>query len=158
MITKLIVLFFSLCLIPGIIRAGNYNDNRIGLSFVLSGHLIFGVKVEHFFDAQQCVQATIYPLIIPGKKFPFAFSTGYNYFTNGAHWQVKLGAEFAMIVSPPDPHKRKILPMLNFTPGVRYLRANGQSLGGTIWLSYFLKKVRHKVAPTGLEFWYDFNW
>ncbi len=150
------VLLFIIALSPSFIFGGNKSDNRIGISFVLSGHLLFGLKAEHFFDAHQCIQATIYPIIVPGKKFPFAFTAGYNYFTGGNHWQGKLGAEFGMIVSPPDPQKRKILPMLNFTPGVRYVRQNGNTLGGNFWLSYFLKKTRHKVAPTGLEFWYDF--
>ena len=155
---KILVFALLLGLLPAVLWAGNRSENRIGISFVLSGHLLFGVKVQHFFDAQNCVQATFYPLLIPGKKFPFAFGLGYNYFTNGQHWQGKLGAEFAMIVSPPDPQKRKVLPMLNFTPGFRYVRQNGQSIGGNLWLSYFLKKTRHKIAPTGLEFWYDFNW
>ncbi|WP_457565293.1 hypothetical protein [Caldithrix abyssi] len=132
-------------------------QNRIGVSFVLSGHLMFGLKFQHYFDSNQNVQVTFFPLLMPGKKFPFALTTGYNYFIGQGKWQTRVGAEFALIVSPPDPDKRKILPMINLTPGFRYNRTNEQSLSGSIWVSYFLKKTRKPIFPTGVELWYNFK-
>ncbi|NOX87809.1 MAG: hypothetical protein GXO77_02205 [Calditrichaeota bacterium] len=149
----ILLIFFAY---PSTMRAKE--SNRLGISLVLSGHIFIGVKYRHFFNDNHSVQFTFYPLLIPGKKFPFAFSTGYDYFVGDGKWQGKLGAEFAAIVSPPDPDQRKILPLLNFTPGFRYNSHADQALGGALWLSYFLKKANRKVAPTGLEFWYDLKW
>ncbi len=133
------------------------SQNRVGISFALSGHLMFGLKFEHYFDNNQNVQVTVFPLLVPGKKFPFAFTAGYNYFLGDGKWQTRIGAEFAMIVSPPDPEKRKILPMINLVPGFRYNKSDTQAFGGGLWISYFLKKTRKPIFPTGLEFWYDFG-
>ncbi len=155
---KISVLVLCLAVLPSVLWGADRADNRVGISFVLSGHLMFGLNVQHFFDAHNGIEATVFPLLIPGKKFPFAFSAGYRYVTGGQHWQGTVGAAFAMIVSPPDPQRRKVLPMFSVMPGLRYVRTNGQTFGGNLWLSYFLKKTRRKVAPTGLEFRYDFKW
>jgi len=137
------------------VAGGNQSFNRIHFSFTLSGHLLFGVGFEHGFSERHALQVTVFPLILPGKGFPFAFHGGYNYYTGGSQWKGKLGAGFVLLVSPPDPQERKVMPMLLFTPGVQYGFDNEDHLTFQPWLAYFLGEANRRFAPIGLEFIYN---
>jgi hypothetical protein len=132
----------------------DFQRHQINLSCTLSGHILLGVGYSYWFDAHQALQATIYPLMLPGEGWPYAFNAGYGYYFGDSPWRPKVGLDFAMIVSPPDPDQRKTLSLLNFSPGLQY-RFDDNVLLSQIWLSYFVsKKTRSKFAPTGLEFQY----
>ncbi len=138
-------------------QARAQSDNRLGVSIVVSGHLFFGLKFEHSFDTHQAVQFTFYPVCLPARGMPLAATAGYNYYFGKNNWQGKVGAEFALLASPRQNGKRKFLPMLNFTPGIRYQKNPDKAFGGSIWISYLLKNANRKIAPTGLEFWYGWS-
>lgn len=137
--------------------AGESSYNRVHFSFTLSGHLLFGAGFEHGFNDQHSIQVTGFPLMWPGKGFPFAFTAGYGYHFNTQPWRAKLGFDFALIVSPPDPDIRKTLPMLMFTPGVAYQFKNNKSVSTQFWLTHFLSDTNKKlfIAPIGWEFQYS---
>jgi len=92
--------------------------------------------------------------VIPAKGFPFALSAGYGYYFNGNKWRARLGGEFALLVSPPDPDKRKLLSLVNLVPGVQYQIDGKQFVGAQLWLSYFFGKANVPAAPTAIEFRY----
>ncbi len=137
--------------------AGDSSYNRVHFSFTLSGHLLFGAGFEYGFNDQHSIQVTGFPLMWPGKGFPFAFSAGYGYHFNTQPWRAKLGVDFALLVSPPDPEKRRTMPMLMFTPGIEYLQKNNHSVSTQFWLAHFLKETNKKIflAPIGWEFRYS---
>ncbi len=126
--------------------------NRVHVSVTLSGHILFGVGVEHGFTEHHALQITVYPLVVPGKGFPFAMQAGYNYYWGGSLWKGKVGFAGGVIVSPPDPDKRRYLPMLMLTPGVRYADKDN-FYTGALWLARFLGKTNQKwpIVPIGIE-------
>lgn len=129
--------------------------NRLNASITLSGHFLFGFGFEHGFDEHHALQAMVFPLLIPGKGMPFALHVGYNYYFEGETWRAKIGFGYALLVSPPDPQKRKVMPMLLFTPGLAYrFKKSENSLLFQPWLAYFLKHANRRFAPIGLEFQY----
>lgn len=138
--------------------AGNDTGfDRVNFSVTLSGHVLVGVGFEHGFNAHHALQVKAFPLVVPGKGFPFAFSAGYNYYTKGVRWRGKIGANFTLLVSPPDPVKRKWMPMLVLAPGVQYGFNETNSLTFQPWLAYFLAHANRRFAPIGLEFIYGRN-
>jgi hypothetical protein len=146
-IIPLVVLFLSVCIF---LHARNYS-NRIHLSVTLSGHVLFGIGFEHFFSEQHAIHATVFPLMAPGKGFPFALSSGYNYYTPEDRWRGKLGLDMMVIVSPPDPERRKMLPLLNICPGVEYAFDSENSVQSQLWLAFFLKRYTRRFAPIGID-------
>ncbi|GEM_PF-1558158 len=150
-ILSLLLLF---CISKAAHSAGD-GFNRLHVSFTLGGHLLFGVGFEHGFSNHHALQATVYPLLIPGKGMPFAFHAGYNYYFSGEKWRAKMGVGYAFLVSPPDPNQRKVMPMLLFTPGISYhFKDSADNLLFQPWLAYFLKHANRRFAPIGLEFRY----
>ena len=135
----------------------NQTFDRVHISFTLSGHLLFGVGFEHGFTNHHALRVAVFPLLIPGKGLPFAFKAGYNYYTGGSRWKGKLGADVAILVSPPDPQKRKIMPMIVITPGLQYALKEGQYVSFQPWLAWFFKETNRKFGPIGLEFTYDYS-
>ena len=125
--------------------------NQINFSFTLSGHIILGIGYSCSFDKNNGVQTTL--LIIPEKGLPFGLNGGYYYLTDGEKWRGKLGAEFTLLVSPPNPDRRKCLPMFNFVPGVQYSFDKNNTIMPQLWISY-LPTVNRKIVPTGLELRY----
>ncbi len=136
------------------VTAGEETFDRVVFSLGLSGHILLGVGVEHGFNHNHAVQFTVYPLLLPGKGFPFALSTGYSYYFHGSRWRAKLGGEFGLLVSPPDPDKRRVLPLFSLVPGIQYRFNDQQFLTTQIWISYFMGKANVPVAPTAIEFRY----
>ncbi len=138
------------------LMAEDTSYNRLHFSFTLSGHLLFGVGVEHGFNDRHSVQVTGFPLMWPGKGFPFSFTAGYGYHFNTAPWRARLGLDFGMFISPPDPDTRRTMPMLMFTPGVEYLLRNNNPVSSQFWFAHFLKKTNKRIfiAPIGWEFRY----
>ncbi len=132
--------------------------NRLNLSVTVSGHVLIGMGYEHGFNEHHALGFTVYPLVMPGKGFPFALKTLYRYYANGARWQATLGGGFGLIISPPDPQERRWLPMLLLTPGVRYADGNNR-YGADIWLAHFLTKTNRNwpLIPIGLEANYGRN-
>ena len=110
---KLLLKFTPIILIialSSILNAASGSDkNQLNFSFTLSGHIILGIGYSYSFDENNGLQTTL--LIIPGKGIPFGLNGGYFYLTDGEKWRGKLGAEFTLLVSPPDPDRRKCLPM-----------------------------------------------
>lgn len=147
------IIFFNLFLSD--LNASNPKTNQINVSFTLSGHILLGIGFSHFFDDNNAVQTTFF--IIPEKGFPFAISGGYNYFFGEKKWRPNIGAEFLLLASPPDSEKRKFLPLINFVPGIRYDFDKQQNLNSRLWIAYFLKSTRVKIAPIGIEFKYGNN-
>jgi len=134
--------------------AAEASFNKIHFSFTLSGHLLLGLGFERGFDTYNAVQITFFPLLIPGKGLPFAASAGYNYYLGTSRWRPKLGAAFTLLVSPPDPDKRRLMPMLVLTPGADYVFNNGDYLLMQPWLAFILAKAKRTFAPIGMEFTY----
>ena len=128
--------------------------NRVVFSLGLSGHVLLGVGMEHGFNEHHAVQLTIYPLFLPGKGFPLAFSTGYHYYLGGGRWRGALGGEFALLISPPDPDKRRVMPLLNLVPALQYRIDRAQVVSTRLWISYFLRGANVPLAPTAIEFRY----
>jgi len=151
--TRIPLLLVFLFFVTGFVSAGNTSYNRMKFSFTLSGHMLFGLGYEYGFDEHHAVNLTVFPLLIPGKGLPYALSAGYDYYFKGENWKPKIGAAFTLLVSPPDPDKRKTMPMIVFTPGIQYLSQKDSFLS-QIWVAWFLKKARFPVAPIGLEFLY----
>ncbi len=153
---------FFYCAVLGIMLSGMLLEvkaetpsyNRVVFSLGLSGHVFLGVGVEHGFNPHHAVQLTFYPVFFPGKGFPLAVCAGYGYHVNGSRWQVKIGGEFALLVSPPDPQKRRVMPLLNLVPGVQYRIDEVQVISTRLWISYFLGKANVPIAPTVIEFSY----
>ena len=109
------------------------------------------IGYSYGFDKNNTVQTTL--LIIPEKGLPFGLNGGYFYLTDGEKWRGKLGAEFTLLFSPPDPDRRKCLPMFNFVPGVQYSFDKNNTIMPQLWISY-LPTDNKKIVPTGLEFRY----
>ncbi len=57
-----------------------------------------------------------------------------------------------VIASPPDPDKRKFLPLINFVPGLVYFDGSQNEYAVEAWLSFL--PIQKKFAPTGLEIQY----
>ncbi len=153
--------FFFIALFCGLIHPVQSSDiyNRVHVSVTLSGHIFFGVGFEHSFTEHHALQLTVYPLVVPGKGLPFALQAGYNYYSGGLHWKGKLGFASGVIVSPPDPDKRRYLPMLMFTPGVQYADKNN-FYNSELWLARFFGKTNQKwpIVPIGIEARYGRKW
>ena len=104
---------FKICIISllllsaSVLFAGDSSYNRLHISFTLSGHLLFGAGIEHSFNDRHSIQVTGFPLMWPGKGFPLAVTAGYGYRFNTEPWRAKLGVDFALLVSPPDPDARR---------------------------------------------------
>lgn len=146
----LFAIFVTFFFIPR--EAFPQNSNQINFSLTLSGHILLGIGYSHEVADHHLLQATFF--FIPAKGFPFAVNGGYNYYFKGDKWQPNLGLEAVLIVSPPDPKKRKYLPLLNFTPGIRFNFNETNFINSRLWLSYFPIKAKIKFAPTGIEFKY----
>ena len=127
--------------------------HQVNFSITLSGHILFGAGYTYWFNDNHAVEATIYPLMVPGKGFPFALSAGYGFYPGGEYWRGKLGTEMTLLVSPPGPDKRKTMPMLSFTPGFLY-KTGKSTIQSEIWYSWFLKNARKKMSFTGIELKY----
>ena len=157
--SKILCLFVCMFFIISANGAVNYSYSRVHFSFILSGHLLFGLGYEYGFDQNHSVQLTLFPLMYPGEGFPFAVTAGYGYRFDAEPWRAKIGLDFAAIISPPDPEKRKIMPILMITPGVEYLQSQNNSFSTQFWLARFLKKANHKLPlmPIGWEFKYGRN-
>lgn len=153
--STIVILSVFICgMLHPLAGSGNQID-RINVSFTLSGHILLGIGYEHFFDTNHAAQFTFFPVFLPGKDLPFAFNAGYGYYTKGDPWRGKVGLNFTLLISPPDPEKRKVMPLLCLTPGVAY-RVNDLNEGlSQVWLAYFLGKANRKFAPIGLEFQYN---
>lgn len=155
--------FFSLFLFIALCTAQQANArdgwNRLHVSCTLSGHILFGCAYEHGFNDTHAVHVSLFPLIIPGKGLPFAFAAGYNYYFDTSPWQPKLGLDFAAIVSPPDPDKRKMMPLLMVTPGVVYVQNDQNSFMTEFWLAHFLTETNQKfpLLPIGWKFDYGYK-
>jgi len=157
---KRVVIVLTAAILLAAIRYGGARDtsfNRVIFSLTLSGHILTGVGFEHGFDTHHALQVTAYPFMLPGKGLPFAFSAGYNYYYGRNKWRGKIGGAFALLVSPPDPDKRKTMPLLLLTPGIQYHFDPSNSAVFQPWLAVFLKKAKHRFAPIGLEFRYGHN-
>ena len=148
------IVFIILFSLPQILQAGNNSSNQLNFSITLSGHILFGFGYTHWLNHNHTLETTLY--IIPEKGLPFGLNGGYAYYTNGSRWRMKFGGEFTLLVSPPDPDKRKVMPMINFVPGVQY-SFDDNTVMSQLWLSYFPIKANKKFSPTGLEFRYGRN-
>jgi hypothetical protein len=146
---KLLPFLIGLLLCNFLFSSNHYN--RVHLSVTLSGHVLFGIGFEHFLAEQHAIQATVFPLMAPGKGFPFALSGGYAYYTREDRWRGKLGVEVTAIVSPPAPDRRRILPLLNIMPGLEYSFDGSNSIQTQLWLAFFLKKYKRRFAPIGID-------
>ncbi len=158
---RFLALYLSVVLILVFIRPVQSSDayNSVQVSVTLSGHVMIGVGFEHGIDRHHAVQIMVYPLIVPGKGFPFALQAGYNYYSGRAHWKGKLGLAGGLIVSPPDPDKRKFLSMILITPGIQYVDGNNH-YNGALWLARFLGQTNQKwpIVPIGIEARYGRTW
>lgn len=134
------------------------SENQIHLSITLSGHVLLGVGITHWVNNSNTLMATAFlPLELPEKSlaiedFPFGFRAGYAYYGRGDPWRMKLGADMTVIISPPDPDKRRVLPLITFSPGVQYVFESKNAVTPQLWLSYF--PMQRIVAPAGIEVLY----
>lgn len=135
-----------------VLLANDHLNHRVQMSLTLSGHLLLGIGYCYFWDAHQGAQATFY--LAPEKGLPYGLAAGYQWEWGNRKWQPTLGAEFMVLASPPDPEKRKFLPMILINPGLSYQLDNEQIVQSRLWVAYFLKRARVKVAPIGLELVY----
>lgn len=147
------IVVFMLQIGSNALLAYDHLNHRVQMSLTLSGHLLLGIGYGYFWDAHQGVQTTFY--LAPEKGLPYGLAAGYQWEGANRKWQPTLGAEFMMLASPPDPEKRKFLPMIKIDPGVNYQLDDEQIIQSRIWVAYFLKRTRAKVAPIGLEFIYS---
>ena len=132
--------------------AAENESHNIHLSFTLSGHLLLGIGYSYFWNDRNAVQTIFY--IVPEKGLPYGISGGYNYFWGEKKWRPNLGVEFMVLASPPVPDKRKFLRMMKLVPGIRYDFNHEQNLNSRLWIAYFLKSTRMRIAPIGIEFLY----
>lgn len=146
-------LFFQL--VPPDLSAGGNKTHQINFSVTLSGHILFGIGYSWFFNDNHAIQATF--LSIPEKGFPFGINTGYNYYWAGEKWRPNLGGEFTLLVSPRDPDKRRVLPLIKLVPGIRYDIREYHSINSRLWVAYFPTSKRIRIAPIGLDFRYGLN-
>ncbi|MBN1619194.1 hypothetical protein JW890_00575 [candidate division WOR-3 bacterium] len=128
-----------------------FSHDRYDVSVILSGYVLAGFGYTRVLDERNAVSFGAYPLIVPAQGFPFAFDAGYSYLIGENDFKAKLGAGFALIVSPPDPDRRKTLWLINLSPGARY-DFGEYSFSSEIWLSYFLGKSKTALYPTGIKF------
>ncbi len=126
--------------------------SRIHVSVTLSGHILLGVGYTRWVHEYHALEATVFPLAIPGNGFPFGFRAGYAWVPSAERWRAKLGAGILVLVSPSGKDGRRILPLPTFSPGIRYEADPGDALAMDLWLSYF--PGRGLFVPTGLEFRY----
>jgi hypothetical protein len=137
------------------IQAAENKTQQINFSITLSGHILFGIGYSYFLTDNHAVQTTLF--LIPEKGFPFGINAGYNYFWEGEKWRPNLGTEFTLLVSPPDPDKRRVLPLIKLIPGIRYDFNEIHNLNSRLWIAYFPTSKRVRVAPIGLDFKYGYN-
>jgi len=150
------VLFVLLLQIGGAsLRAAENKTHQINFSLTLSGHILLGIGYCYLWNEHHAVQTIFY--IVPEKGLPYGITGGYNYFWGDNKWRPNLGAEFMVLASPPDPEKRKFLPMIKLVPGIRYDFNNEQNLNSRLWIAYLLKSNRVKIAPIGIEFIYGYG-
>jgi hypothetical protein len=134
------------------------SENQIHFSITLSGHVLLGVGFTHWVNQSNTLSATAFlPLELPEKSlaiedFPFGFRAGYAYYGKGDPWRMKLGADMTVILSPPDPGERRVMPLITFSPGVQYTFESKNMVTPQLWLSYF--PMKRLVAPTGIEVLY----
>jgi len=132
-------------------RGAEPGGGSFTFSLVLSGHVLLGIGYEYALDEHHAFRVTAYPLLVPGKGFPYAFRAGYRYSFAGDKWQPRLGLDFALLVSPPVKGARRHLPMLVLTPGLTYQDSRRVNWEFSPWVAYFLTKTRRRIAPIGLE-------
>ena len=144
-------LFLALTLALILAEKSNAQDShQVNFSITLSGHILVGVGYTYSFDRNWQAGATAF--IAPEKGLPFAFNLGGGYLSNGPHWKARWWGEFMLIASPPDPDKRKYLPLINFVPAVVYFDGGQNEYSAEVWLSFL--PIQKKFAPTGLEIQY----
>ncbi len=148
---KIFPTIFMIALSSILNAAPGSDKNQLNFSFTLSGHIILGIGYSYGFGENNGLQTTL--LIIPEKGLPFGLNGGYFYLTDGEKWRGKLGAEFTLLVSPPDTERRKCLPMFNFVPGVQYPFDKNNAITPQLWISY-LPTGNRKILLTGIEFRY----
>ena len=89
----------------------------IGLSFVLSGHIMIGLDGEVRFDDRQGVRASF--LTFPfdtGETFPFGFKLGWIGLGPVDDWRARCSVGVMTLI----PTRTDAATFLHFEPGVRY--------------------------------------
>ncbi len=132
--------------------ANDASRGQLQFSITLSGHLMLGLGYCYFWNAHHAVQGAFY--LVPERGLPYGIAGGYRFDCDEGEWRPTIGAEAMVLASPPDPNQRKFLPMIKIEPGVIYQLASDHELQSRLWIAYFLKKTRARLAPIGLEFGY----
>jgi hypothetical protein len=148
-------LLFLLNLIPAaapLQAQSGIPSDRFHLSITLGGYFFVGVGYTHWIERHHALEFTAFPLVFPGKGFPFGLRAGYAWIPSDEVWRAKLGGNIMVLVRPGQAGSDRFTPILNLTPGIQYHPESDRSFRADVWMSYYLKE---KVfAPTGLEFFY----
>ncbi|MDZ7319555.1 MAG: hypothetical protein ONB11_10395 [candidate division KSB1 bacterium] len=145
-------LMLLLCFGASVLAMATESAHQVQLSTTLSGHMMLGLGYTYYWNVHQGWQTIFY--LIPEKGWPYGISTGYNHLWGEKKWRPNLTADFMVLASPPDPAKRKYLTMFKLVPGIQYDFKSDQNLNSRLWIAYFLKQTRAKIAPIGLELMY----
>jgi hypothetical protein len=105
---------FLIVLLAGQVFARDQIKHQFHFSLTLSGHILFGAGYTYWLNDEHAFEATVYPLLLPGKGFPFAVSAGYGFYPGGEHLKAKVGGEMTLLISPPDPERRKNNAVVKF--------------------------------------------
>jgi hypothetical protein len=128
--------------------------SEIGISFTLSGHLIFGPYFRCWMDDHNELDICI-PAAWEGKGkvlFPNGFQTGYHYYFGEKHWRPSVGLQYHLYFGPKENEKRKYLQLLSLVPGIQYRWNESKTcIEELLWISTMKVKGKQKIFPTGLE-------
>ena len=117
----------TILLLTVIASSGNFNaraqDPEIGVSFVLSGHIMFGPYFRYWITDHHEVEVNLLAAYEKQFVFPSAFNAAYHYYMLDGHWRPSVGAQFTLLISPKVAEtnfKYKCFPMYSFVPGVQF--------------------------------------
>lgn len=136
--------------------------SEIGVSFILSGHFIFGPYYRYWIDDHNAVELNVQAAYENSLVFPGGLSAGYRCYFFDGNWRPSIGAKCSVLISPKVPennNKRVYFPIVSLDPGVQF-RFNEQKMGieEQLWIGAMKLRGKWKVTPLGLDTRAGYRW
>jgi hypothetical protein len=144
---KLYIFICFILILPELLKA---QKSEVGVTFTLSGHLIFGPYYRYWFDNHNELDIGILATYEGKIHFP-QINAGYHYYFNDRNWRPSIGGQYSFA---PGIGKSKgnSFQMFSIVPGIQYRFNNyNNCIEELIWISYFNLRGKKHIFPTGLE-------
>ncbi|MBK7215447.1 MAG: hypothetical protein IPH88_19655 [Bacteroidales bacterium] len=157
--------FLALMLTIALVMQGEQvkaQKSEIGVSFILSGHFIFGPYYRYWIDDHNALELNVQAAYENSLVFPGGVSAAYRYYFFDGNWRPSLAAQYTVLISPKVPekeNKRVFFPIASLNPGVQF-RFNEKKMGveEQLWIGAMKLKGKWKVAPLGLDTRFGYCW